>query len=216
MKENPEAFEEYFKSTFPPGKFGEEEEGRHLDQDTLLKERTNILKSSQKIIKESSEPIKAQFELISPECDHGRHAVITVSGFLSEKDDNTESWIGLCKTNLTLPVYSFRWSSKGSWSMIKPIVPTSIKSFFEWKNLLKKMSLAIKLITLPFDYREIFIQAMRSARISGKLLAHALMLQFPFVNQSISLIGFSLGTQVIYSCLEELKVYGAENISKIS
>mmetsp|Transcript_2766 Transcript_2766/g.2575 ORF Transcript_2766/g.2575 Transcript_2766/m.2575 type:complete len:186 (+) Transcript_2766:584-1141(+) len=96
--------------------------------------------------------------------------------------------------------------------MLKPIIPTSVKSFFEWKSLLKKMSIAIKLITLPFDYRDIFVQAIKSARLSGKLLAHALMLQFPFVNQSISLVGFSLGTQVIYSCLEELKAHGAENI----
>lgn len=98
--------------------------------------------------------------------------------------------------------------------MLKPIIPTSVKSFFEWKNLLKKVSIAIKLITLPFDYRDIFVQAIKSAKLSGKLLAHALMLQFPFVNQSISLVGFSLGTQVIYSCLEELKAHGAENISK--
>ena len=73
-----------------------------------------------------------------------------------------------------------------------------------------------KIISLPFDYKDIFVQSINTAKLSGKLLAHALMLQFPFVNQSISLVGFSLGTQVIYSCLEELRNYNAENISKYS
>ena len=53
--------------------------------------------------------------------------------------------------------------------------------------------------------KEIFDKTVESAQISGVLLAHSLMLQFPFRGKSISLIGFSLGTQVIYSCLEELK-----------
>lgn len=214
MSENKDDFEEYVKETFQPGKFGESEDNRYLDSEKLLKSRKLILKESKNLVEETKEELKSQFELISPECDLGRHAVITVSGFLSEKDDNTESWIGLCKTNSTLPVYSYRWSSKGSWSMLKPIIPSSVKSFFEWKNLLKKWSIAIKLITLPFDYRAIFLHAIEIAKKSGKLLAHALMLQFPFVNQSISLVGFSLGTQVIFSCLEELKAHNADNIGK--
>lgn len=216
MSENKSDFEAYVKETFQPGKFGESEDNRYLDEKELLKDRKLILKESKQLVEETKEELKAQFELISPECDLGRHAVITVSGFLSEKDDNTESWIGLCKTNSTLPVYSYRWSSKGSWSMLKPIIPTSVKSFFEWKNIIKKWSIAIKLITLPFDYRAIFLHAIEIAKKSGKLLAHSLMLQFPFVNQSISLVGFSLGTQVIFSCLEELKAHNADNIGKFS
>lgn len=98
--------------------------------------------------------------------------------------------------------------------MLKPIIPTSVKSFFQWKNLLNKVFFSLKLITLPFDYRDIFLQGIKMAKISGKLLAHSLMLQFPFANQSVSLVGFSLGTQVIFSCLEELKAHGADNISK--
>ena len=166
------------------------------------------------MVEDSKEELKAQFEAISPECDLGRHAVITVSGFLSEKDDNTEAWIGLCKSNLTLPVYSYRWSSKGTWSMLQPLIPTSFKNFFNWKTMFQKVCTAYKLAKLPFDYKAIFVHAIKMAQLSGKLLAHALILQFPFVNQSISLVGFSLGTQVIFSCLEELKVHKADNISK--
>jgi len=45
--------------------------------------------------------------------------------------------------------------------------------------------------------------------MSGKLLACALALSYPFETQSVSLVGFSLGTQVIKSCLKTLHQLGA-------
>jgi len=50
----------------------------------------------------------------------------------------------------------------------------------------------------------IFLETKRHAKMSGKLLACALALNYPFQTQSISLVGFSLGTQVIKSCLKTL------------
>lgn len=214
MHDNKKEFKQYISEIHQPGVFGQEGEERYLDKKELRKFRTKILEESKRLFEESKDPLISQFELISPECDLGRHSVVTVSGFLSEKDDNTEAWIGLCKSNLTLPVYSYRWSAKGTWCMLKPLIPTSVKDFFAPKALLKKIFLTYKVATLVFDYKAIFMHAIQIAKVSGKLLAHSLMLQFPFVNQSISLVGFSLGTQVIYSCLEELKAYNADNISK--
>jgi hypothetical protein len=214
MSENKDLFEKYVNETHSPANLGKTGDDRYDSPETIIQRKYLILKESKKIIEETKEHLIAQFEKISPECDLGRHAVITVSGFLSEKDDNTDSWKGLCKTNQTLPVYSYRWSSKGTWSMLKPIIPTSVKSFFNLKNMLKKVFFTYRLISLPFDYREIFLHSIKMAKKSGKLLAHSLMMQFPFINHSISLVAFSLGTQVIYSCLEELKLHGADNISK--
>lgn len=216
MSENKDMFEKYVEETHPPANLGETGESRYDSLEKVIQKKFMILKKSKKLIEETKENMISQFEKISPECDLGRHAVITVSGFLSEKDDNTDSWKGLCKANSTLPVYSYRWSSKATWSMLKPIIPSSVKSFFSLKNMLKKIFFTYRLITLPFDYREIFLHSIKMAKKSGKLLAHSLMMQFPFINHSISLVGFSLGTQVIYSCLEELKSHGADNISKQS
>ena len=48
--------------------------------------------------------------------------------------------------------------------------------------------------------------------MTGKLLAYTLATLFPFPTQSISLVGFSLGNQVIKSCLKELHSLNANHI----
>jgi|LauGreDrversion4_2_1035121.scaffolds.fasta_scaffold1330650_2 hypothetical protein len=49
-----------------------------------------------------------------------------------------------------------------------------------------------------------FTYAIKKARQAGKMLGIALSLGFPFSSQTVSLVGFSLGTQVIKSCLKML------------
>lgn len=49
-----------------------------------------------------------------------------------------------------------------------------------------------------------FWTAQNNAKTAGKLLGIALALRRPFSTQTVSLIGFSLGSQVIKSCLEML------------
>jgi hypothetical protein len=63
-------------------------------------------------------------------------------------------------------------------------------------------------------FSDLFKHCIESAKVCGKMLAYSLVLRYPFKNQSISLIGFSLGTQIIMSCVEELynlKAYGLVN-----
>ena len=43
-------------------------------------------------------------------------------------------------------------------------------------------------------------------------MAIALVLGFPFSNQTVSLLGFSLGTQVIKSCIKTLTKLGASDL----
>lgn len=57
-----------------------------------------------------------------------------------------------------------------------------------------------------------FLAAYREAVAVGQLLAHLVSNGLLFPNCCISLIGFSLGTLVIQSCLEELNRYGKENM----
>lgn len=57
-----------------------------------------------------------------------------------------------------------------------------------------------------------FTSAIELAKKSGKLLAYFLCLDFPMMYENVDLIGFSLGTQVIKSCLSQLKRLGAYEI----
>lgn len=59
---------------------------------------------------------------------------------------------------------------------------------------------------------DVFKAGKTNAKLAGKLLAHALAIGFPFPTQSVSLVGFSLGTQVIKSCLKELHAVGASHV----
>ena len=93
----------------------------------------------------------------------------------------------------------------------KSLVP-SLWSLLSIKSILSKTFLAFQAIKIPWDSRKTFLKMLKLAEIYGKLLAHLLMIQFPFINQSISLVGFEVGSQVVYSCLEELKKMGADNI----
>ena len=57
-----------------------------------------------------------------------------------------------------------------------------------------------------------FKAGKRNAKVAGKLLAYTLAMRYPFTTQSISLVGFSLGSQVIKSCLKTLHELGATDI----
>ena len=54
--------------------------------------------------------------------------------------------------------------------------------------------------------------AKKTAKLTGKLVAIALVLGKPFATQSVSLIGFSLGTEVVKSCLKTLYNLGANDL----
>jgi len=54
--------------------------------------------------------------------------------------------------------------------------------------------------------------ALDKARQAGKMLAICLALGFPFLSQTVSLVGYSLGCQVIKSCLKTLHRIGAHEI----
>lgn len=70
------------------------------------------------------------------------------------------------------------------------------------------MAVAKSLYNGVNETKDIFLGAKKHAKLSGKLLACALALNYPFKTQSISLIGFSLGCQVAKSCLKALHQLG--------
>lgn len=68
-------------------------------------------------------------------------------------------------------------------------------------NLMTVIKTATKTTT---DTVSLFKSARENARMSGKLLGHYLSQGLQFDSYSVSLIGFSLGSQVIKSCLNTL------------
>jgi len=66
----------------------------------------------------------------------------------------------------------------------------------------------------PFvtEIDKLFNKAKQNAKLTGKMVGIALALGYPFKLQTISLIGFSLGTQVIKSCLRTLDKIGVHDI----
>ena len=57
---------------------------------------------------------------------------------------------------------------------------------------------------MAIDDTLMFNSVRHVARESGRLLAHMLILGYPKKFDEVTLVGFSLGTQVIKSCLTEL------------
>ena len=57
-----------------------------------------------------------------------------------------------------------------------------------------------------------FDKALKNAKITGQLLAIALVLGYPFNTHTISFAGYSLGCEVIKSCLLTLSRLGADNL----
>jgi hypothetical protein len=68
--------------------------------------------------------------------------------------------------------------------------------------------------TLKFgiSYIPHFLDAIKQAKRTGRFLAICLALGYPFSTQTISMMGFSLGTQVIKSCLSMLDKLGAHDV----
>ena len=59
---------------------------------------------------------------------------------------------------------------------------------------------------------KLFKKSKANAKIAGGLLACALVLRDPFRSQSVSLVGFSLGCQVIKTCLKTLRTLNATDV----
>ena len=74
------------------------------------------------------------------------------------------------------------------------------------------MDVAFGGIKLVEVFMNQFKEGKKNAKLAGQLLAYTLVIRMPFLTQSVSLIGFSLGTQVIKSCLKTLHQLGANDL----
>ena len=71
---------------------------------------------------------------------------------------------------------------------------------------------ALGLLEVTKGVANVFKDSKANAKLAGMLLGFALALREPFRSQSVSLVGFSLGCQVIKSCLKTLRFLGAFDV----
>lgn len=157
-----------------------------------------------------------------PESNKHRHVIISVSGFLSQTSDAAADWhflMNYCKA-MQLPLYALRWESKDT-SELTEIVKDSaektgildlVKRASKWSEVLSVnsiKSLANFAADTWYGGYESFKEARFNAKMSGKLLAHFLASHNDtFQGHSVTLVGFSLGSQVSKSCVNRLAKLG--------
>ena len=159
--------------------------------------------------------------------------VIGISGFTSKDTNKDVEWNKLyqhyldqqCHTN----VYALNWEAKNKKEIVLQGGKAIVKNL-AFNSLLKGVKKGLKFggkatgkigkagavasgvmaaATIYNESTNIFMDAKQKAKIAGKMLACALAMSYPFETQSITLVGFSLGTQVIKSCLKTLHSIGA-------
>ena len=126
------------------------------------------------------------------------HCIIFVSGFLSDNDDHIEEWenfaLNINKTNIC---YYYNWPSESINSVTQNSI-FKVANFF-LKNLTVSQN---QEQNVEFKPEEIFVNSSKKAKLCGKILALIIASKIFFEYQTISLIGFSLGTHVISNCVK--------------
>ena len=123
-----------------------------------------------------------------------------------------------------MPLYSLRWDSKEQVELEKNVHDAAAKDL---KSVLKAQTISEFFSAENINSigrfvggsisngAETFKSARENAKVAGKLLAYFLALgrQSPlFGDHTFTLIGFSLGGQLVKSAINRLKKLGCENI----
>ena len=77
--------------------------------------------------------LRADFECLT-KSRTSKHILITISGYLSEKDVLEKSWKGVWDNHGENPVYGFRWGSAGMLDLPKVIGQTALNNLNIFKN----------------------------------------------------------------------------------
>ena len=119
---------------------------------------------------------------------------ILVSGWLSENDDQMESWSKMMYSLVSMNAFALRWSASHKYKPLEKLKKNASTSIL---NTAKKM------VKATWDTFR-FIKTRQKAKQTGRVLAMLIQNGMIWSKVPISFIGFSLGTQVILSCLKEL------------
>ena len=177
-----------------------------------------------------------QLHMPSSRSQAHKHAVIAISGFLSESADQDSDWLhlkALCVKH-DVPLFAVKWKSNSATAVGSIVMeglqklkinPTSViagglkggvqgMAMGLLKSVVSKDNLVTAVQTVSAT-KDAFLVARDNAKITGKILAHYFALAPEFQTYSLSLIGFSLGTQVIKSCINGMPKMGVEGKTQI-
>jgi len=144
------------------------------------------------------------------------HCYIFISGFLSETSDHYEEWENMAlNISANNTCYFYNWPgdtlSNAAGETILNLGLTVLTNLAKVKNKNKDEdctnSNKNKNQEVPFqkfDPGKSFIDSSNKAALSGKILAHILASRLFFKNQTITLVGFSLGTHVTKHCIKNM------------
>lgn len=151
----------------------------------------------------SSRHIK-EFSLEVIKNESSLHTTICVSGWLSQEDEMENSWTKLITYHQQSNTYALRWESGSRKTLMKKELFSAAYHTFgiiAATPLLKLAHLGMIFLNNPFKKRA------RKAELTGRVLAD-LIVSLKLGNSCVSLLGFSLGTRVIYFCLQRLQEIG--------
>ena len=129
------------------------------------------------------------------------HITICVSGWLSQEDEMENAWLNLVGYHQQGSTFALRWEAGSAKKLVKKELFSSVyhvAGLILATPILKIAHLAMIFASNPFKKRA------RKAEITGYVLADLIM-SMKLGNACVSLIGFSLGTRVIYFCLQRLQ-----------
>ena len=142
------------------------------------------------------------------------HCYIFISGFLSETSDHYEEWENMA-LNLTsnCTCYFYNWPgdclSNAVGETIFNLGVSVLRDFSKKKknsnnvNSINSKNYGINKYDM-FDPGKSFIDSSNKAALSGKILALILASKLFLKYQTVTLIGFSLGTHVSKNCIKEM------------
>lgn len=144
--------------------------------------------------------------MYAPEASVHKHLMIAISGFLSEKSDQSEDWEHLknyCK-QYNMPLFAVCWEAQST-SDVGKILVDGVKNLKISKlSVLGGVSGIVKglasidnartVMNAYSDSKSLFSKARDNAKMTGKVLGHFLACNPMFDSYSVSLIGFSLGS----------------------
>ncbi|CAG9326100.1 unnamed protein product [Blepharisma stoltei] len=182
-------------------RIGEEYKEEINESSFSRKAYTSALSIYQKII-DKNKGINGELKDYAFECiniNSSLHVTIAISGWLSQGDEMNIAWQLLSDAPGQRQTYALRWDSKTKNDLVKKDFPSLIAKVVGYAMFPTQMFLPLVQALKNHSFK----QSAKQAEITGIILAHFIANKV-FGNACISLIGFSLGTRVIYSCLLEL------------
>jgi len=171
-----------------------------------------------------TKPAKFFIETISNAKVFSKSLILCISGFTSEDCLKAEEWITISSLYPYSEVMALNWSSNKATNVLStayasitneimknqansstmPVKKTMFDTLFTVAQSAITTGMAIK--------NNVWDNAYQQAITTGIYLAHLLGQTELFRGAAVNLIGFSLGTLVIQSCLKELSAMGRDDI----